>query len=112
MDYLRTLPGGRREPPGLERRLLRRLPTIALAGTLVPLFFAVASHLFPSAGADADLARHLQFVDHLAIAVVVTHWAGVLTAAIGCVVVILMKGPAYVADRYDLTDSDRPRGGG
>jgi len=27
---------------------------------------------------------------------------------IGCVIVMLMKGPAYVADAYELNDSDRP----
>ena len=32
---------------------------------------------------------------------------GVLTLAIGCIV-MLMKGPAYVADAYHLNDSDRP----
>jgi hypothetical protein len=31
---------------------------------------------------------------------------------IGCVIVMLMKGPAYVADPYALPDSDRPAGPG
>ena len=40
--------------------------------------------------------------------VVVLHWTVVLTLAIGCIIVMLMKGPAYVADAYHLNDSDRP----
>jgi hypothetical protein len=109
MHYLKILPGSRREPPGLERAVLRKLPIVALAGTLIPVFFAVASHLFPPVALDSDVTRHLQFVDMLVIATVVTHWTAVLTAAIGCFVVVVMKGPAYVADRYDLMDSDCPR---
>ena len=31
---------------------------------------------------------------------VVLHWSLMLTLAIGCVIVMLMKGPAYVADAY------------
>jgi hypothetical protein len=27
---------------------------------------------------------------------------------IGCLIVILMKGPAYIADSYDLNDADKP----
>jgi hypothetical protein len=32
----------------------------------------------------------------------------VLTLAIGCVIVMLMKGPAFVADAYELPHSDKP----
>ncbi len=77
-------------------------------GTLIPAFFVLASHWSPPTGVDVDVAKHLDMVDTIAIATVVTHWTAVLTAAIGCLVVMVMKGPAYVADRYDLKDSDRP----
>ena len=36
------------------------------------------------------------------------HWTLVLTLAIGCVIVMLMKGPAYVADGYALVQRDAP----
>jgi len=32
------------------------------------------------------------------------HWTLVLTLAIGCVIVMLMKGPAYVADAYPMEE--------
>ena len=35
-------------------------------------------------------------------------WTLVLTLAIGCAIVMLMKGPAYEAEAYPLTDSDHP----
>ena len=41
--------------------------------------------------------------------VVVFHWTMVLTLGIGCVIVIVMKGPGYVADGYMVSHSDKPR---
>jgi hypothetical protein len=32
----------------------------------------------------------------------------VFTAALFCLIVLIAKGPAYVADAYPLIDSDRP----
>ena len=36
-------------------------------------------------------------------------WTLVVTVAIGCVIVWLMKGPAYVADGLPVSHSDTPR---
>jgi hypothetical protein len=44
----------------------------------------------------------------MAIGVVLLHWALLLTVAIGCVIVMLMKGPAFVADGYAVQHTDRP----
>ena len=70
----------------------------------VPLVMIVPPDLPASA-----LSGHLQFVNIVATAVVVTAWTAVFTVAIGCFVVMVMKGPAYVADRYDVSDAERPR---
>ena len=67
------------------------------------------SRLWPPTGAPSALAAHFQFVDIAAIALIVTAWTAALTLAIGCCVVVIMKGPAYVADRYDLSDAESPR---
>ena len=47
-------------------------------------------------------------VEILAISLVVTGWTAVFTVAIGCAIVWIMKGPAYVADAYELIDADGP----
>jgi len=47
-------------------------------------------------------------VDIMCIATLVTLWMAALTVAIGCCVVVIMKGPAYVADAYELPDSESP----
>ena len=109
MGWLNKLPDSRRSAPGLEWRILRKLPMAWLGGTLIPLFVVLGSHGFPPDGSSTEIARHLKTIDIMAIAAVITWWTAVFTVAIGCIVVMLMKGPAYVADRYDLEDSEHPR---
>lgn len=107
MKYMKKL-HSRREPAGLEWTILKKLPMILLGGTFVPLMISGISRLFPPDRAAALVAKHIQMMDILAIALGITAWTAVFTVAIGCVVVVLMKGPAYVADAYDLVDADRP----
>jgi hypothetical protein len=109
MSWLRKLPGTVRATPGIERRLLRRLPWIGLAGTVVALAFPLAIRVFPpDAGAD-EAAKRVGMIDAIAIGALAIHWSAIATIAIGCVIVIVMKGPGYVADEYPLPDADRPR---
>lgn len=109
MMLLKKLPNSRRSPPGLERTILRKLPQWLIGGTLIPLFVSLATRLSPPEGSTAQVAKHIATVDILAIAAGITVWTAVLTVAIGCVVVVLMKGPAYVADAYELIDAERPK---
>lgn len=106
MGLLNKLPNPRREPPGLERAILRRLPMLLLGGTLVPVFFVLASRYWAPPMDPVDTAKHLTHAKYLAIGAVVTAWTAALTVAIGCVTVMLMKGPGYVADAYELHDDD------
>jgi hypothetical protein len=101
---------GRRVPPGLEWRILRRLPHITLAGSLIPVALAVLVRVLPPEP-GVDIAKHVKTVDIFAIATAITFFTGILTVAIGCIVVYIMKGPAYVADAYPLQHSDYPATG-
>ena len=105
MNLFRQLPGFVRSAPGLEHALWQRLPAILLWGTLLPLGLAVINHaLAPAAaGFGAEDAALLQW-DYTMIGVVVLHWTLVFTVALGCVIVRVMKGPAYVADAYPLPE--------
>jgi hypothetical protein len=40
--------------------------------------------------------------------VLLLHWTAVFTVGLACAIVWIAKGPAYVADAYELIDSDRP----
>lgn len=98
---------GRRTPPGRELQILRKLPIITFVGTLAILSMPVIVRLWP-AQPDVDVAKHVRSVDIFAIATEITLLVAVVTVAIGCVVVHIMKGPAYVADSLEVSHSDRP----
>jgi hypothetical protein len=81
MRWLNKLPDYRREPHGLEWRLLRRLPVLLLGGALVPVLFGIASRLWPPTGAPSALAAHFEFIDIAAIGFIITAWtAGLIFA--------------------------------
>jgi hypothetical protein len=87
---------------------VEKLPWIGLAGTVLPLaLLGLAYGLSPanpSPAAERELTQWL----YIAIGVVVLNWTLVLTAAMGCVIVMLMKGPAFVADGFEVQHTDSP----
>jgi hypothetical protein len=106
MSAMRKLPGFRRSPSGLEWTVLRRLPMITLVGTIALVVGALVAEF--SLGGDPAGAK-LATTTQIALAsVLVLHWTVALTVALLCVIVLIAKGPAYVADAYPLIDSDRP----
>ena len=84
------------------------MPTVCVAGTLLPALMSVIARFVITAGSAAELARHVQMFDFVMIGLVIFIWSLVLTVTIGCVIVWLMKGPAYVADGFDVSHSDVP----
>lgn len=108
MGAFNKLPGFQRSPPGLERRILRSLPRLLVAATLVPLLCTWLVRRFPSPTPGQPLEQYFADIDILATSFVVTAWTAAFTVAIGCVIVMVMKGPAYVADRYHLPDAEHP----
>lgn len=109
MNWLRKLPGHRRTPAGLEWRILCLVPTMWLAGTVLPALAALSARWWLVADTPAALARSIQMFDYMMIGLAIFIWTLVLTATIGCLIVWLMKGPAYVADGFEVSHSDRPR---
>ena len=108
MNWLQKLPGFQRTPYGFEWRLLRRMPQVWLAGTVVPALAAIAARYLANGDSTAAVARDLQRFDYMMIGLVIFVWTIVLTVSIGCVIVWLMKGPAYVADALPVSHSDKP----
>lgn len=109
MDWLKKLPGYQRTPYGFELRLLRKMPRVLLLGTLLPVLLSGLARLFLTKGSPAEIERHLQMFDFGMIGLVILIWTAVGTVSFGCVIVWLMKGPAYVADGYEVSHSDRPK---
>lgn len=105
MNLFNKLPGFVRSAPGWEQLIWRRLPAILLWGTLLPLGLAGLNRaLAPAAAESGAGAGALLMWDYTMYGVVVLHWTLVLTLALGCFIVRVMKGPAYVADAYPLPD--------
>ncbi len=109
MDWLRKLPGYERTPYGFEWRVLRLMPTVLVAGTLLPAVMALAGRFFITGHNAAELTRNIQIFDFMLIGLVIFIWTLVMTISIGCVIVWLMKGPAYVADGFEVSHSDQPK---
>ncbi len=103
MNAFNRLPGFTPSPPGLEHRIWRRLPAALLWGTLLPLLLAGLNHvLAPAAPASGAVDGALLRWDFTMLGVIALHWTLVLTLGLGCFIVRVMKGPAYVADAYPM----------
>ncbi|MBH2018715.1 MAG: hypothetical protein I8H91_03985 [Burkholderiales bacterium] len=109
MNWFKKIPHTHRAASGLEWRLWRKLPLIALAGAVLPLACLALVHLLSDATPDAAQARWIQMIDYVIGGVIIFHGSMVVTVGIGCVIVMVMKGPGYVADGYKLPHSDQPR---
>ncbi|CAN5169916.1 hypothetical protein BH10PSE16_BH10PSE16_29780 [soil metagenome] len=109
MNWFKKIPHTHRAASGLEWRLWKKLPLIALAGTVLPLACLALVHLLSDSAPDAAQARWIQMMDYMIGGVIIFHWSMVATVGIGCVIVMVMKGPAYVADGYKVSHSDQPR---
>lgn len=101
-------PPDRKYPPGLEWALFRKLPLLTLAGFAVIGLLYGAVRLWPWEGDARHVASLIQRMDFALIGAAIFHLTMMLTLLIGCVVVLIMKGPRYTADSYPLNDSERP----
>lgn len=97
MSLFNKLPNFQRTPSGLEWRLFKKLPRYFLLGIAVPLLIIAWLYL-SNAALNPSQLKTIYFCFGLIFSV----WFFIGTVAIGCVVVIIMKGPAYVADPYAL----------
>lgn len=97
-----------RAAPGFERTIWRSLPAALFGSIFLPVCLAVAIRLLPPDGTAHEVTKATKMVDFFAIGLGVTLLTAVLTVAIGCIVVMVMKGPAYVADGYAFESPDVP----
>ncbi len=89
--------------------MLRLLPRMLVASSMVPFLMAMLARLFFSAGSPENIERNIQTFDFVMVGLVIFAWTAALTLAIACFIVWIMKGPAYVADAYLVSDSDKPK---
>lgn len=106
---LNRLPGFQTSPPGKERWILRQAPFWTLMGTLSILMPSLLIRLLPGDHRATGISGSVGFIDILVFATLICYWIAIFTIVIGAYIVVLMKGPAYVADAYPLEDADRPK---
>jgi len=97
-----------RAPPGFERVIWQRVPAILFYGTLLPVLVALTWRWSAPEPIDRELENALLLMDFTMIGVVALHWTLVLTLALACRIVMIMKGPAQCADPYPLPDRETP----
>lgn len=101
MRLFNKLPGYVRYPLGTEWTLLKRLPIIFGLGSVL-ICIPILNLYFEQ---NLTAPEHQKTV-YLCLGLLFTHWFFVGAAAIGCAVVVIMKGPGYVADPYELPKED------
>ena len=107
MNYFNKLKGFQRSPAGLEWQIWKRLHIILAAGTGLPLLASAGAYVLDELAPATQNARAVEQFFYVMVGIVVLHWTLVLTLAIGCAIVMLMKGPAYVADAYPMEEHPR-----
>lgn len=111
MRLFNKLPGYVRAAPGLERVVLLHMPWIFTVGAA--LFMAPSILLRLDIWWDLHPLRRdaiISIVDIYATGGFILYCNLVIATTIGAFVVLVMKGPAYVADAYPLIDADTPAG--
>lgn len=102
MGVLKKLPGSIRYPSHKEWQLLKKLPKCWLLGSVV-----FAAPLIYAWWKNGDVLN--QDLEHLALffGLLFTFWFFIGAMTIGLIVIIIMKGPGYVADPYYLPKEDK-----
>lgn len=109
MNWLKKLDKSKRQSAGWEWWLWRKLPWFTVIGLIAPVAVVGLLELLHAGDTREATQRMLQLAWFTCWGVLLFHITTVLTVAIGCIIVMIMKGPGYVADGYWVSHSDRPR---
>lgn len=104
MNLFNRVPGFPRTPAGKERVVLRLLPRASVIGSLLLALPSLLARLI----ASPEDALTVMSTDIYVISLIVLHWTVMLTVGIAAFIVLIMKGPAYVADAYPLQEAESP----
>ncbi len=102
MNYFNKLPGFIKTPSGFEWVLLKKLPRIFMACIAIPCTVIMYTYF-----SNPALNPEQQKTIYLCLGIIFSIFFFIGAAAIGCVVVMIMKGPAYVADPYELPKENK-----
>lgn len=100
------LPGHERSVYGRERVVLRYIPRALWIGLVILLAPSVVLRL--TGVITSDDQGVVSMVDIYALGGVLLYCNLIFFVAMAAFIVMVMKGPAYVADAYQLDDADAP----
>jgi len=106
--FLNKLSGYPHSLHGLEWKILKKTPWLLLSSASLIALSTLLAHFMAPEGSLQQTTKYLDTINIMAIAIWVTSWFIILTVAFAAFIVYLMKGPAYVWDPLDVTDSDKP----
>lgn len=104
--FFNRLPGFSRGEPGRERDVLRLLPRVFWLGSLLLCLPSALVRLGLGEWLAADAGMAAMTTDIYVLSLLILHWTVLLTLGIAAFIVMVMKGPAYVADPYPLVELD------
>ncbi len=104
----KKLPGFVKTPAGKERIILRWVPKVFLFGSVLIGLPSLISRFYPWSLEPGDIPKAIMTIDIYVVGLMILFWTALFTVALGAFVVMVMKGPAYVADAYPLSDAERP----
>lgn len=94
--------------PGIERKILRRMPFVFLTTIFLCGLPSVLVRLMEWQGSDLAVEAFIGRVDMYALGAFFTLFNVAFVVTTGAILITLMKGPGYVADGYKLIDSESP----
>lgn len=103
MNLFKRLPSRRSNRIGVEWRVFKFTPLAFIVGTL--LILSPASIIYMQNGVIN--AAQYQMI-YVCLGALLTYWFFLGVLAIGCFIIILMKGPGYIADAYQLPIENVP----
>jgi uncharacterized membrane protein YqjE len=101
MNWFHKLPGTHRSAYGLECRVLRQVPRLVVGAVVLPALLSLLARLWAGEPGEAQ-ARQLQLFEFMMLGLAGTALWLIAALSLVCVIIWVMKGPAYVADAYDL----------
>ena len=109
MDLFHKLPGYRQAPAGLERKILRLIPRVFLIGTALIAAPSMLARMMAWSSEPYETSKLITTIDIYAFGLLSVLWTALFTVGLGALIVMVMKGPAYVADAYPLQDAEQPK---
>lgn len=99
MDLFKKISTAGNYSTEVEWRVLKKVPLVLLLGTLLIATPILATYF----NGSSWVATQTQ-TSYALIGLLFTFWFFTGTVAIGCVIMMVMKGPGYVADAYDIPE--------